>query len=559
MLQSLSIENIAVIKNATLEPGVGFTVLTGETGAGKSMIVDSINFLLGNRMSREVLRSGEARATVSAVFDDLSPRLLAELEEMGFSTEDGTILLQRSLGEDGKSRSYLNGRAITQAMQKNLASMLVSIHGQSDSQKLMQKSTHRTLVDAYAHPDAELVEYRSYYEEYRHTATRLASLVEDEGEKLRLAEMLRFQISDIDSLKLKAGEEEALLKERDRLLHMERINKQVNFAYHILRGSEKNSACDLLRRASNAIRTLGGVVDGTEELSERLLQAASEAEDVAETVRTLADDEREDPTARIDRVEGRLDAIAKLKRKYGDSIERILAFREAAAERLASIENADELREELERSVAEWKTKALQSAKKLHALRVDAAEKIKKEVTEALTFLDMPKVRFEICLEEIALSEHGTDDVEFMIATNPGEPLLPMIRIASGGELSRIMLALRSVLNDRDGATTVIFDEVDTGVSGKTARKVGMKLRASARTAQVLCVTHSAQIASLADHHFKIVKKEIGGRAETTVERLNDAERVEEVARILGGIDVTDLQRDAARQLIEEYRDEGKQ
>jgi DNA repair protein RecN (Recombination protein N) len=554
MLQSLHIENVAVIKSVDLDFSRGFNVLTGETGAGKSIIIDSINLLLGNRVPREILRSGEERAVVSAVFDGISASVRRTLEEMGFAVEEDTLLLQRTLFADGKSRTHLNGRAITQAMQKQIAGMLVSIHGQSDNQTLLQKGAHLSLVDAYAHPDACLAEYRTAYAAYRAARRELDALVEDEAEKLRTAEMLRFQLSDIDAVKLKAGEEDALVRERDRLLHIEKINKQVAFAYHVLYGSEKNSANELLVRAANALRTIDGLVEGAGELSKRLLTAASEVEDIAETVREFSDDDREDPTARIDRLEGRLDAIARLKKKYGATVEEVLAFRERAAERLSRIENADELRATLAEEVKQRYAVASACAERLHALRVSAAEKIEAEVTEALAFLDMPKVRFSIDFHTVELNADGADDAEFLIATNPGEPMLPMVRIASGGELSRIMLALRSVINDRDGAETVIFDEVDTGVSGKTARKVGMKLAATATDAQVLCVTHSAQIASLADDHYRIVKTERDGRAETEVIALDLDARVEEIARILGGIEVTDLQRETARQLISEYR-----
>jgi DNA repair protein RecN (Recombination protein N) len=296
------------------------------------------------------------------------------------------------------------------------------------------------------------------------------------------------------------------------------------------------------------------LLDGTESLSERLENAAAEIEDVAETVLGFSEDDAEDPTVKIDRIEGRLEGISKLKRKYGGSIAEILSFRERAAVQLSELESSDELRLQLEQEVSALKQELLENAKILSRIRSNAAGELVTQVTEALTFLDMPKVRFEISVSPTEPSESGADDVEFLIATNPGEPLLPMAKIASGGELSRIMLALRSVINDRDGASTVIFDEIDTGVSGKTSRKIGMKLKESAKGVQVLCVTHSAQIASLADSHMQIRKCERDGRAETEVVELDRDARVEEIARILGGIDITAAQRDAAREMIEEYR-----
>lgn len=432
--------------------------------------------------------------------------------------------------------------------------MLVSIHGQSDNQKLLQKSTHRALIDAYANPTCELAAYTDAYEALCQTRARLESVSRDEAEKVRLCEMLRYQIEDIDALKLKDGEEEVLTRERDRLANAEQINRQVRLSYRALRGSEKGSAYDLIRRAQNALSSLESLVEGADALAERLEAVASEVEDIAETVDSFGEEDMGDPTARIDKIEGRLDAISKLKRKYGATIAEILAFRARAAQELEALELSDEERLRLEKEVKSLTRTAKERAAALTAVRTRAAGEVVASVTESLTFLDMPKVRFEVRISPAELSEHGADDVEFLIATNPGEPLAPMIKIASGGELSRIMLALRSVINDREGADTVIFDEIDTGVSGKTARKIGIKLSHTAKNTQVLCVTHSAQIASLADTHYRITKSEREGRAETDVQALEANARIEEIARILGGIEVTDAQRAAAREMIEEYQ-----
>lgn len=554
MLRSLHIENIAVIRRVDLDFGEGFSVLTGETGAGKSIIIDSINLLLGNRVPREIIRTGETSATVSAVFEELSPAVCEALSDMGFACEDGTLMLQRTLSADGRSRTHLNGQSITQTVQREIARMLVSIHGQSDNQKLLQKSAHTELLDAYARPDEVLSAYREVYHALRDVRKKIESTRCDDSEKLRQKEMLAFQIADIDALKLKDGEEEALIKERDRLLNFERVNRQAELAYRALRGGEKGSAMTLISRADAAIRSLSGVVEGAEELSERLQTLSAELEDIAETVIDFCDDDREDPTARIDRIEGRLEGISKLKRKYGGSIAEVLAFRDQAKERLDELDFSEERLERLQGEEKKLLKQATELAAKLTELRKEAAKRITEAVTEALAFLDMPRVQFEIAIAPAALGENGADDIEFLIATNAGEPLQPMIRIASGGELSRIMLALRSVLNDRDGAATVIFDEIDTGVSGKTSRKIGIKLHETARDTQVLCVTHSAQIASLADSHYRISKHERDGRAETEVALLSDAARIEEIARILGGIEITNAQRDAAREMIEEYR-----
>lgn len=554
MLRSLHIENIAVIRRADVDFREGLSVLTGETGAGKSMVIDSINLLLGNRVTREMIRSGESRAVVSAVFDDLSPRIMQTLEEMGFPCEDGALMIQRAVSADGRSQTRLNGQPITQTIQKQITPMLISIHGQMDSHKLLQKGTHLELLDAYARPEELLEGYQTAYQAYRTVKKQLDSMTGDEAEKLRLQEMLKFQISDIDAHKLRAGEEDAAVRERDRLLNLEKINRQVNLAYRYLAGGEKSDAADLLRRAQNALQSLNGIVDGVEPLIDRLAEAESEIIDVAETVTAFADDDREDPTARIDRLESRLEQISKLKRKYGNSVEEILAYREKIAAELEQLDCSDERRVALERECETLRGQAEEAAKHLSRRRREAADRVVVEVTEALRFLDMPKVRFEVSLTPCPLNENGGDEVEFLIATNPGEPVHPLAMIASGGELSRMMLALRSVLDDRDGAITVIFDEIDSGVSGKTSRKIGLKLHETAARSQVLCVTHSAQIASLADVHYLITKEERDGRAETDVRELDMDARVEEIARILGGIDITAVQRDAAREMISEYR-----
>ncbi len=553
MLTSLHIENIAVIRCADVDFREGFSALTGETGAGKSLLIDSINLLLGNRVSRELVRSGEENATVSAVFENLSEPVLRLLNEMGFPCDDATLMLQRTLTAEGKSQARLNGQLITQAVQRRIAGLLVSIHGQSDSQKLLQKSSHLSLVDSYGMPEEELDKYRTVYADYCEAKRQLDLLSRDASETLRRQEMLKYQIADIDALKLRPGEEETLEKERDRLLNLEKINQNSDLVYRCLSGGEKVSAVALIRRSRNAVAALGSVVDGSEELLDRLDRAESELIDIAEIVAGFADDDREDPTARIDRLEGRLEAIAKLKRKYGSSVDEVLAFRNRAAVELDEIDCSDEKRVQLDERWKGLRSEAERLSSGLHRIRQKAITEITKQVTEALSFLDMPKVRFEIRLTPCEPNENGMDEAEFLIATNPGEPLLSMTHIASGGELSRIMLALRSVLNDHDGAQTVIFDEIDTGVSGKTSRKIGLKLAQASVGAQVLCVTHSAQIASLADTHYLVCKTERNGRSETEVKILSKEERVEEIARILGGIQVTDAQRKAAREMIEEY------
>ena len=567
MLESLHIENIAVIKSVDIDFSEGLCVLTGETGAGKSLLIDSVVCLTGGRVSRDLIRAGEDKALVSALFSPPEGELAKALSELGIDLPEGdSLLLQRVLTRDGRSTARINGRAVTQSILREAGELLINIHGQSDNQKLMQASAHRALLDDYAQDGDELALYRELYGEWKAVRDEMASLRRDVAERIRLREMLEFQIKDIDAAKLKAGEEEKLTERRDKLLHLEKINRQVNLACRALCDGEKATVMSLCDRAEGALTAIAGIIPECDELIERIGAIRAEAEDIAERVREFADEDVGDPTAELDKLEGRLDTISRLGRKYGVGVEAILQFREEAAARLVAIDTADERIGELEQEEAGLRKRLADRAAELTEIRRSAAKALSRAVQEALAFLDMPKVRFEVAVKASAeFGAYGRDEVEFLLSANPGEPVGPMVRIASGGELSRIMLAIRSVLNERYGVPTAIYDEVDTGISGRTARKVGIKLATIAqgtrnalgeRTAgtQVICVTHSAQIASLADAHYVIEKKEIveGGetRAETTVRSIDEADRVEEIARILGGLDITDAQRAAARELI---------
>ena len=556
MLESLHIENIAVIKSVDIDFSQGLCVLTGETGAGKSLLIDSVSFLSGGRVSRDLIRAGEDRALVSALFSPPEGELAVALSELGIDLPEGdSLLLQRVLTRDGRSTARINGRAVTQSILREAGALLINIHGQSDNQKLMQASAHRALLDDYAQDGDELALYRELYGEWKAVRDEMASLRSDVAERIRLREMLEFQIKDIDAAKLKAGEEEKLTERRDKLLHLEKINRQVSLACRALCDGEKATVVALCDRAEGALTSIAGIIPECDELIERIGAIRAEAEDIAERVREFADEDVGDPTAELDKLEGRLDTISRLGRKYGAGVEAILQFREEAAARLMVIDTADERIEELEREEEGLRKRLADRAAELTEIRRSSAKALSEAVRESLTFLDMPKVRFEVAVKASAeFGAYGCDEVEFLLSANPGEPLGAMTRIASGGELSRIMLAIRSVLNERYGVPTAIYDEVDTGISGRTARKVGIKLATIAKGSQVICVTHSAQIGSLADAHYVIEKKETvtGGetRAETSVRRIEEADRVEEIARILGGLDVTDSQRAAARELI---------
>ena len=554
MLESLHIENMAVIERLDVDFGPGLCVITGETGSGKSVMLQSLSFLLGAKTSGELVRNGAACGMVSAMFSDLSSDCLSFLAENGFEAGD-ELLLQRTLFPDGKSKCRLNGRAVPQAMLRLLAGYLVSIHAQNDNQLLLQAATQHKIINSIADFGDVLTEYHALYTEQKEVQERLHRLRTDSAEAARLSDILRFQIAEIDEAHLKPGEEEALLQKRAKLQNAERIAKQAEFTYRVLYGSEKGAAALILERAAQAMQGIAKVVPDAEAAAKKLTEMRYEVEDIANFARDLAEDTDGDPTEALNRVEGRLDTITKLRRKYGEDEKAILAFRQSAAERLAGLENSDAEQQRLQKLLKDLTKTLSERAELLHKARVCAAEELAARVLEGLAFLDMPAVRFCVAVDRSeSFGPDGNDAVEFRLATNPGDPLLPLSHIASGGELARIMLALKSVLNDRDGVATAVFDEVDTGISGKTSRKIGIKLAEIGRGVQVLCVTHSAQIASLAGKHYKISKALSDTGAFSSVHELDDEGRVAEVARILGGLRVTNAQTLAARDMIEEGR-----
>lgn len=555
MLRTLHIENIAVIKCVDIVFDGGLTVLTGETGAGKSILIDSVELLLGGKFSREMIRTGENVAHISAVFDSLSSETEAVLTQLGYAPdEEGSLLLRRTLHADGKSTIRLGGQPITAALAREIGRYLLNIHGQNDNQRLLQKSSHLHILDAMGDHAAEKEAYATAYERLCRCERELTELGQSDSEKLRLREMLEYQIKDIEAVKLKPGEIASLERERERLKNIEKIEKHVKFAATVLDSREKSaSVAYLLGRGSTSLRQIADVIPEARELAERLDDMMYQVRDMAEEVRAWSDDDAGEPTTRLDAIEGRLDQISRLQRKYGKTEEDILSFLSRAKADLQGLETAGERMEALERQRAALREECRLMAGTLTNCRQTVAEQITERVRFELAYLDMPKVRFAVSIKKTEdFTATGCDDVEFLIATNPGEPLLPMIKIASGGELSRLMLALKTVLNDRDGVGCVVFDEVDTGISGKTSRKVGIRLCQMGRDVQVICITHAAQIASLADTHLLIEKNEIDGRMETSVRPLNNESRVDEIARILGGIEVTETQRTAAREMIGE-------
>ena len=559
MLHSLHIENIAVIKQIDLEFTSGFMVISGETGAGKSIIIDSINLILGAKADKELIRHGESTAVVSALFTDLSERTVRQCAELGIALDDEmSILVQRSFSLDGKSSVRINGRAVNLAVLKQIAPGLVNIHGQSDSGALADPEKHIDLIDIYASNKELLEEYREVYYKLEKVHRDIQDITRKESERERLKEILAYQIKDIDALKLKDGEEEELIDKKIKIKNSEKITKNSEFVYKALRGSEKGSVAYLIDRSITALTQLAGVVPSYEEYAERLRDALAGVEDVAEEVYAVLEDFDDDPTTTLNEIESRLDKISKLKRKYGLTVKDVLEFRDKSKAELDALENYEGTLDSLKKEEEKLYGCALAIADKLHEGRLQAADDLKVKICDILEFLDMPAVVFYAKMDsdvvdgKRVLNKDGYDKVEFYLSANKGADAQSLAKIASGGEIARVMLALKSIIADKDGVSSVVFDEIDTGVSGKTARKIGLKMRDMSSGLQIFCVTHSAQIASLADIHFLISKSEVSGATETSVRELDYDGRVKELSRILGGINVTDSQRAAAVDMLNE-------
>lgn len=557
MLRSLHIENVAVIKCADIDFTSGFTVLSGQTGAGKSVILDCIDLLLGSKADREMVRHGTEKATVIGVFDELSDATVSTARELGITVaEDNSLVIQRTLTSDGKSLPRINGKSTTLVVLRALAPLLISIHGQTDTNSLTDPEGHISLVDVYA-SNAELLDsYRERFSELESIRARIRSIREKERESARLKEILEYQIRDIDSHALHDGEEEELVERKVKIRNSEKITKNAEFVFKALKGSEKGSVSYLLDRSITAISAISGVLPDFTEFSERLRDMLYQVDDIAEEVYSVLDGMDADPTDALNDIESRLDKISKLKRKYGLTVADILAFRDNAKAELDALENSEELLIELSGKEKKAYAAALEIADMLHTNRIRAARELESKVKDTLEFLDMPKVVFYAKIDECTengqkvLNQNGSDTLEFYISANPGADPQPISKIASGGELARVMLAIKGVITDKDGVSTVIFDEIDAGVSGKTARKIGMKMLELAQNTQLFCVTHSAQIASLAHTHYLISKSTEGDITETHIRSLDFDGRVEELSRILGGINVTDSQRQAAIDML---------
>jgi len=547
---------MAVIKSLEFDFSSGLTVLTGETGAGKSVITDSINFLICNKINRDLIRSGEKRASVSAVFTDVDSKTAESLVSMGFEIFDGEIVLERVLTSEGRTTCRVDGRGVSQQIMRQVGSLLISIHGQHDTLRLTDEAERISLIDTFAKNDAILSSYSELFGEWRSISSDIVSLRKDSAAISRMKDMLEFQKKEISAAKLKIGEEEALVAERARLQSAERIKKHTDSASRTLYANEKGiTASSLALHAAEALTKIADVVPELNELASRLRSCTYELDDISAELQAVIQNSElnVDPGKRLDEIESRLALITKLKRKYGSTVEEILEFGQNAERELDKLDSSDIRMDELIAKEASVRAILAEKATVLSEARRKAALYIEKEVCEALRFLDMPKVRFTVSVSDSdAFNEYGKDRIDLLMAANAGEPMLPLERSASGGELSRVMLALKCAVSGADSIGTLIFDEVDSGISGKTSRKVGIKLKQAAASSQVLSVTHSAQIASLADWHLLVAKNEIDGRAETTLRCLDEDGRIEETARILGGINVSEAQRLAAIDMINE-------
>lgn len=552
MLSQLYIENIAVIRQATIDFQQGFHVFTGETGAGKTILISAINAVLGGRTFKEIIRTGETRATVSALFTEISEELCKKIEVLGYPLEDNQLLVQREIDLSGKGQCRLDGRPATAAMLREVCSLLIDIHGQHDNQELLSAEKHLGFLDSYGAYRQEMAAYTAAYERMCECAARLDKLQMDESYKLQRMDILQFQIKEIGDAKLSDGEEERLVEQQKRIRNAERITESLGAVYTLLNGNgeEMRGILEALEEVSTELDTAAKYLTEFEGYSEKLSDAYYMLEELGSRARDTLEDADFDPR-QLDDIESRLDTIYKLKKKYGNSIAEILEYFERISEEYQSLELSDELTAHLQRELDEANLVLHTVAEALTACRLAAAAEFSERVEQELAYLDMAGVRFSITRREKPYGPTGADEMEFMISTNTGEEAKPLAKIASGGELARIMLAIKNVLAEKDGIGTIIFDEVDTGVSGRAAQKIGKKLAEVARHRQVICVTHLAPVAACAAHHYRIYKTVEDGRTFTKVEELNRLQRVQELARIMVGENITDSALKSAEEMLE--------
>ncbi|MEF9968927.1 MAG: DNA repair protein RecN [Ruthenibacterium sp.] len=550
MLCEIKIENVAVIEKATAVFGDGFNVLTGETGAGKSILIDSINAILGSRTSREIVRSHTPKASIWATFKGIAPQVKAELDKAGYEVED-ELLLYREITAEGKSTCRINGMPATASVVRDICTGLINIHGQHDNQSLMNPAKHLGILDAFAQNEAAHAEYYTVYHKLCKVKREIDALSMDEDEKSRRTETLNFQIEEIEAAELALEEEETLKNQKKLIQHAQKITEQLETANQLLSGVEDAAgAAELLGGASAAIESIAALSDDFAPLSERISDIYYTARDAASEISGMLDNYEYNPAA-LDALEERLDLIYRLRQKYGNSIEEILAYCENARTERDSIASCGERLEALYEQQAVLYAEAKKLAMALTKTRLDAFERFNAQISAELRFLNMPGIRFTLSHKTGPLASTGQDTLEFNISTNPGEEPKPLAKIASGGELSRIMLAVKSALADKDDIATVIYDEIDTGVSGLAAARIGEKLKQTSAGRQVICITHTAQIAALADVHLLIQKNVEQNRTYTQINQLDTDGRVTALAGMISGDRVTDLSLANAREMLQ--------
>ena len=556
MLSSLQIENVAVIQKAEVHFEPGLNVLTGETGAGKSILIDSINAILGNRTSKDLVRTGAAKAVIRAAFEQVPPAVLDKLEQSGYERSEA-LLLSREITAEGKSSCRINGMPATAAVLRELCGGLININGQHDSVGLLNPAHHLGILDDYAQNRTVFQEYYALYRELVRVKRELDALITDEAEKQRKIDLLQYQVQEIEDAGLTAGEEQTLENRRKVLSNASAIRDRLAQSYALLSGSDDAAgAVDLLGEASNAVDAAAQLDPALTAAAGQLLDLYYNAKDVAaDLIGRL--DTYDTNDAELDEVEQRLDLLYRLKRKYGSTVEDVIAFGQKAREELDNIQHSQQRHDALQAEKLRLYTKAREKAEMLTQTRLKAFEELNTRISGTLDFLNMPGVRMTLRHTRGPLASHGQDSVEFYISTNPGEAPKPLAKIASGGELSRITLAIKNAMADKDAVPTVIYDEIDSGVSGKAAGRIGEVLRQSAQGHQILCISHTAQIAALADCHLLIQKNVSNERTYTEIHPLDENGRVEALARLISGDHVTELSRANAREMLQERKHGG--
>jgi len=551
MLNQLSVRNVAVIDKLDINLHDGVSVLTGETGAGKSIIIDSINMILGDRANKELVRYGTDKAVVQAVFD--APKSVINiLEENDIYVEDETVIITRQVTKEGKSVARINGMVVTLNILREISDRLINIHGQHDNQALLTPIRHITFLDAYADNEEYINRYKDILSKKREIEKKISSLEMDEQEKMQRIDLLEYQVKEIKKASLEKDEEDDLREQRDIYTNAEQITKSVNEAYmNLYEGDEIQSAYDGISIAVNEISQISDLNPQLKSIYDTLNEIMYSLEDTAHEIKEFGETVEFDEQT-LNEIEERLDLISRLKRKYGNSIEEILEYLKKAESELNDIklsdERTNELKEELKNITKELKEKG----NVLTQRRENAAKVLEENIEKSLHELNMEKSKFKVNIEnDGTFYDNGMDKVEFLISTNPGEPLKPLVKIASGGELSRVMLAIKSILADSDGVDTMIFDEIDTGVSGKAAMSIAKKLAVIAKNKQVICITHLPQLTAMADNHYLIQKNTDGELASTTLKELDEEGRELELARIIDGGEVTELALSHAKQMLE--------